>query len=157
MSKTETIKNILYSTIHRNKKTVAEIADETGISASYLYRAGLPLDESGVKFPIDYAIPLMKATKDYSLLKHITHLCGFILVKVPSFTNSKMDDIDIVDSYQYATLDAVKRLKDFLNDPSAINYAAVDNALQNVMSRSVSAQKYCGKKLSGQIEMDLGE
>ena len=36
------LKSFLYKTIHRNPKTVNQLADETGISASYLYRAGAP-------------------------------------------------------------------------------------------------------------------
>ena len=81
MAQIKNIKSILYETIHRNKKTVEQIADEIGISANYLYRSGLPLEESGVKFPVDYLTPLMKTTKNYRILEHIAYLCGFLLVK----------------------------------------------------------------------------
>lgn len=39
MAQNKPIKTILYETIHRNKKSVEQIADEIGISANYLYRA----------------------------------------------------------------------------------------------------------------------
>lgn len=155
MAKYESLKSELYKTVHRNKKSIQQIADETGISANYLYRAGLPLENSGVKFPIEYLIPLMKSTGDYSILNHLSKVCGFLLVKMPRYKNTKVDDIEIVDQYQNATVSALKKLKDFLNEPTAENYQAVDNALQDVMSKSVTAQKYCDKKLVGQIELEF--
>ncbi|MBX2976445.1 MAG: hypothetical protein KF721_09940 [Ignavibacteriaceae bacterium] len=155
MAKYESLKSELYKTVHRNKKSIQQIADETGISANYLYRSGLPLENSGVKFPIEYLIPLMKSTSDYSILNHLSKVCGFLLVKMPRYKNTKVDDIEIVDQYQNATVSTLKKLKDFLNEPTAENYQAVDNALQDVMSKSVTAQKYCDKKLVGQIELEF--
>lgn len=150
-----TIKTTLYQTIHRNKKSVEQIADEMGISASYLYRAGLPTDESGVKFPVEHITPLVKATKDNSILEHLAYLNGFILVKVPRYKNSKADEIDLVDEYQDVTTKALRALKEFLNKPDADNYENVQKALQKVMSKSATAQGYVGKRMAGQIEMDL--
>lgn len=72
-----TSKTFLYEITHR-KKTIIELAEGTGISSSYLYRAALPTDESGVKFPIEYLIPLMKSAKDFRILKHIAAQCGFV-------------------------------------------------------------------------------
>lgn len=150
-----TIKTTLYQTIHRNKKSVEQIADEMGISASYLYRAGLPTDESGVKFPVEHITPLVKATKDNSILEHLASLNGCILVKVPHYINSKSDEIDMVDEYQDATTKALRALKEFLNKPDAVHYEAVQTALQTVMSKSATAQRYVDKRMSGQIEMEL--
>ncbi|MCU7494730.1 MAG: hypothetical protein HF314_12185 [Ignavibacteria bacterium] len=149
------IKTILYQTIHRNKKPVAQIADETGISSSYLYRAGLPVDQSGVKFPVEKLIPLMKSTNDYSLLEHISKICGFLLVRVPKVKPSKGTTIDIVDNYQESTTKALRALKEFFNSPDKDKYLAVDQALQEVMERSASAQKYCKKNFEGQFELEL--
>lgn len=65
MAHCKSIKTILYETSHRNKKSVDQIADEIGISANYLYRVGLPLDESGVKFPLDYLIHATRCLKKF--------------------------------------------------------------------------------------------
>ena len=155
MNRQQTIKTVLYQTIHRNKKSVEQIADEMGISSSYLYRAGLPTDESGVKFPVEHITPLIRATRNNSILEHLASLNGFILVKVPKYKNSKSEEIDMVDEYQEATTKALRALKEFLNKPDLITYNAVDTALQDVMSKSASAQRYVDKRMAGQIEMEL--
>jgi len=149
------LKSFLYKTIHRNTKTVNQLADETGISASYLYRAGLPEDQSGVRFPIEYLIPLMKATKDYSVLTHIAKLCGFLLVRVPRVKGSKKEEIDLVEQYQDSTSKAMRCLREFFNQPTQANYDKIDSALYEVMQESAGAQKYVKKSFSGQLEMEI--
>lgn len=156
MKITQDIKDILYSTIHENKKSVKQIADEIGISTNYLYRACLPEDESGVKFPVQFLLPLMKSTNNYSLLKHIAQLAGFIIVKIPRFKSKKTDEMDIMEEYQRATIKALESLRQFFENPNSTNYNILDKHLLEVMEKSVSAKKYSGKKLIGQIEMELG-
>ncbi len=151
------IKDVLYQTVHQNKKPVKQIADEIGISSNYLYRSALPDDESGVKFPVQLLLPLMKSTGDYSMLKHIAKLSGYVLIKMPKMHADKNEEIDIVDNYQGAALKALNALRAFFSEPTSINYNAVDKALLDVMEKSVSAQKYAEKKLIGQLEMELGE
>lgn len=155
MAQNKTIKTILYETIHRNKKSVEQIADEIGISASYLYRAGLPLDESGVKFPIDYLIPLMKTTNDYAILEKIAMICGFLLVREPRVRTPRIEGTELIADYQDATTLAVRCLKKFLDKPTEEQYTEVINALQMVMTKSAEAKKYCNKHYSGQLEMEL--
>jgi hypothetical protein len=139
------IKELLYRTAHRNAKSVKQLADETGISENYLYRACMPLDQSGVKFPIDNLIPLMKAANDYSILSHLANLCGFILVKIPRFKGKKGEPIDIRDDYQEATSKALSTLKTFFKEPNKSNKDAVDESLMRVLEESQSAKKYCEK------------
>lgn len=155
MAQNKPIKTILYETIHRNKKSVEQIADEVGISASYLYRAGLPLDESGVKFPLDYLIPLMKATNNYAILEKIAWICGFLLVKEPKVRTPRTEGTELIADYQDATTLAVRCLKKFLDKPTEANYTEVINALQLVMTKSAEAKKYCNKHYSGQLEMEI--
>ncbi|GJQ32635.1 MAG: hypothetical protein HBSAPP04_14740 [Ignavibacteriaceae bacterium] len=141
----QTIKELLYKTAHRNKKSIKQLADESGISENYLYRACLPVDESGVKFPLDKLVPLMKAANDYSILSHISNICGFILVKIPVFKAKKGEAIDIYDEYQEATAYALSALKTFFKEPSKANKDAVDEALMKVLEESQQAKKYCDK------------
>jgi hypothetical protein len=155
MNQTQDIKDVLHSTVHENVKPVKVIADEIGISSNYLYRAALPDDESGVKFPIQFLIPLMKSTNNYSLLRHIAKVSGFLTVKMPLMTANKKDELEIVDEYQDATVKVLKALKTFFNEPTSINYNLVDQALLDVMEKSSSAQKYCEKRLLGQLEMEM--
>lgn len=155
MAQNKPIKTILYETIHRNKKSVEQIADEIGISANYLYRAGLPLDESGVKFPLDYLVPLMKATGNYAILEKIAWICGFLLVKEPKVKIPKIEEAELIADYQDATTLAVRCLKKFLDKPNEEHFNEVIDALQLVMTKSAEAKKYCNKHYSGQLEMEL--
>jgi len=76
------IKKLLYKTIHRAKLSVDELADLLGVSSSTLYRCGNPNDESA-RFPLERVIPLMEATKDYSILHHLARRTGHVVFKIP--------------------------------------------------------------------------
>jgi hypothetical protein len=141
-SNDSSIKLILYKMVHRNKKPLMAIADETGISANYLVRTALPIDESGARFPLDNLITLVKATKDYSILKHLANLCGFLIVKIPNYNAYKSDGIDLINTYQGYTCDAVKALRNFLNFPDKESYQKVTDSLTRVMEQNVTTQKY---------------
>lgn len=155
MAHSKPIKTILYETIHRNKKSVEQIADDIGISSNYLYRSGLPLDESGVKFPLDYLVPLMKATVNYAILEKIAMICGFLLVKEPRVRTPRAEGIELIGDYQDVTTAAVRCLKKFLDKPTEENFNEVINALQLVMTKSAEAKKYCSEHYSGQLELEI--
>lgn len=155
MGNQPTIKNILYSTIHRNRKTIEQIADEMGISANSLYKYCYE-GEAGVDMPISRILPLMNITKNYTLLKHIAHLAGFVCVKIPKMASiKKRDEVDILDDYQGCTVVSIKALKDFFNDPTAENYSSAKNALLEVMEKSAQNSKYIDKKMGGQFDLNL--
>lgn len=80
------LKKVLYETVHRRTgKTVEALADELGISPNYLYRSCLPADEngSGCRFPLELLIPLMNATADHSVLRHLAHRTGHVVYRIP--------------------------------------------------------------------------
>lgn len=84
----KTVKECLYETIHRNKKPLKLIAEEIGISESYLTRSALPdieeLDTgTGCRFPLKKLVPLIRATGDYSVLDNIEHNLGRVGVALP--------------------------------------------------------------------------
>lgn len=154
MTPGQSLKTVIYTTIHRNHKTIDQIADEVGRSSNSLYRYGLE-GESGAELPVSLLLPLMKATKNFSILKHIAQMCGFVLVKTPRVGINKKDEVEILDEYQTATVNALKFLKDFLSKPSQESYTSLNNSLIEVMELTSSNQKYAEKKLSGQLDMDL--
>ena len=155
MNQTQDIKDVLHSTVHGSVKPVKVIADEIGISSNYLYRAAMPDDESGVKFPIQFLIPLMKSTNDFSLLRHIAKVSGFMTVRMPLMVLNKKDELEIMSDYQDASVRVLQTLKIFLNEPTSLNYANVEKTLLDVMTQSSYAQKYCEKRLIGQLEMEM--
>ena len=144
----------IYKTVHRNKKTVYQIADEIGLSSNSLYKWALE-GKSGTNLPLKWLVPLMKAAGDYSILKYIAALCGFILVKIPRIAISKKDAFELREEYQEVTSKAQSSLKNFFDKPDPKNYAEVQQALQEVMEKSASAQKYTKKVYDGQFEMEL--
>jgi len=92
-----TLKECLYKTLHRNAKPLKAIADELGVSESYLYRSALPdLEDSetgtGCRFPLKQLIPLIRATGDYSTLDHIENALGRVAIPLPRH-GSRLSDI----------------------------------------------------------------
>lgn len=137
----ETIKTLLYQAIHRNKKSAAQIADEIGISYSYLCRTGLPADESGVRFPLELLTPLMKATHDYSVLRHIATLSGHMVVKVPKGFTDRSDELEAVAIYNELCSGVSKCLMAFFKKPSDEQLRVTLDALQRVMEYSASLHR----------------
>lgn len=150
----ETIKTLLYKTIHRNKKSIEQIADEIGITSNSLYRYCLD-GESGSDLPLKRLVPLMIATKNFSILDHIARICGFVLIKVPRFANKREESIDILDNYQESTGQAQRSLKEFFRNPDQTHYDKAKEALLEVMKQSASADKYIDKSFTGQMELEL--
>jgi len=148
----DSIKSILYQTIHRNAKSAAQLADEIGISYSYLCRAGLPADESGVRFPIEYTVPLMKAAGDYSLLRHLAMLTGHLLVKAPRGFRDKSDEVESVSNYSQLCSSASKLLLEFFRAPSPKLLDETTHALTSVMEYSAALQK----RIRDYNQMELG-
>lgn len=135
------IKELLYKTIHRNAKSAAQLADEIGISYSYLCRAGLPADESGVKFPLENLVPLMKAARDYSVLKHLNMLCGFLIVKAPRGFRDKLEEADAVNHYTSLYTAAMKSIMDFFRNSSPAKMESATSALRDVMEYSATLSR----------------
>lgn len=117
----KTIKKELYQTIHRNNKSIDQIADEIGVSANSIYRYCLE-GESGSEMPLSRLVPLMKATKNFELLTHIARICGFLVVKIPKVSANKGTEIDLVDNYQDATTKACRSLKSFFKNQPQKNW-----------------------------------
>ena len=137
----KTVKLLLHDTLLNSKKSVATLSDETGMSASYLYRACNPEDDSGVRFPLDYLIPLMLATKNYTVLKHIASICGFVLTSLPKAKLNRKEKNSFVSEYQETTIVAAKYLVNFFEEPSEQNYKNVTIALQKVLEITVTAKQ----------------
>ncbi len=84
------LKTHLHATIHRHPaKSVPQIADDLGISSSYLYRAALPCEgetATGCRFPLDLLIPLVRSTGDYQVLDYLEAAVGRVAIALPSGT-----------------------------------------------------------------------
>ncbi len=152
----QNLKTILYNTIHRNTKTIDDIADEIGVSSNSLYRYCIE-GESGSEMPARRLVPLMKATGNFELLKHMAYLCGFVCIKMPKYLKVKADEFELINEYQESTVKAARLLKLFFDNPNDKNYNNVSVALREVIEKSVTNNEYCKKTHTGQLEINFDE
>ena len=138
-----TMKEVLWETIHNGKakKTVDQLADEIGCSKSYLYRGALPYDEdggSGCRFPLDFLLPVMLAQKDYSVLHHLAHDTGHLLVRISRGKALKPEGLN---EFQKTFTKAFGLLLKFFDDPGAHDKQEVMEQLYKLMSETEGYRK----------------
>jgi len=87
-----TLKSILYEIIHKHpEKSLEQLAEEVGMSPSYLTRAALPDKDdvenpdlaTGCRFPLKKLIPITRASGDFRLLDHIESALGRVAFELP--------------------------------------------------------------------------
>ena len=122
------LKTQLYMTVHGAKKSVAELADEIGVSASYLYRACLE-GESGCKFPLDLLVPLMLATGDYALLDHLNSRCGRVTTSLPRVSRLKRKDPQVVNEIERKFHEVMAAVLKFFEAPERADIPEITKAL----------------------------
>lgn len=150
------LKNAIYETIHRSKKDINEISEETGISYNLLSRYCYPDDNTSMaKMPLQVLLPIIIASDNNAILDYFENKRGRVAFKIPRGCMPKIAEGELVEDYQKVTINAVKALREFLSSPDYSHYQAVDEALKNVMSETASVKKYCDKTLTGQLELDL--
>ena len=118
------LKTTLHFTIHGSKLSVEQIADELGISTSYLYRACLD-GESGCRFPLDLLLPLMKATGDHSILDHLNSRCDRVTVSLPRSGQFKAKDPQAINEVQRNFNEVMGQLLKFFGNPNPKQVDAV--------------------------------
>ena len=153
----KTLKEAIYQTIHRNpNKSINDIAEECGLSSSSLYRYCADEETSShAELPLRNLIPILNSTNNDCILDYLDARRGRIAFKIPKADLPKLEEGELIDDYQHATIDAVSALRKFLSKPDAKNFEKVDAALRDVMQTTASVNHYCTKKSSGQFEMQL--
>lgn len=153
----KTLKEAIYQTIHRNVgKSIDDIAEDCGISASSLYRYGADEETSShAELPLRKLLPILNSTDDDSILDYLDARRGRIAFNIPKADLPKYEEGELVDDYQQKTIDAVSALRRFLSKPDSKNYERVESALREIMCTTASVNQYCQKKATGQLEMKL--
>ena len=106
------LKKWIYQTVHRSRFSVEELADAIGCSSSLLYRSANPNDP-GARFPLERLLPLMNATRDFSILQHLASRAGFVLFRIPSRIRcQKTADLNKFQSIFAQTFQALVKFKD---------------------------------------------
>jgi len=151
-----TLSEAIYITLHKSKKDVQEISDELGLSSSLVYRWGAPEGTSSyADMPLRRLLSVMNTTDCDAILDYFERKRGRLAVKLPKAAISKLEENEMVESYQETTLTAVKALRSFLTNPGQETFKAIDDALRSVMTESSALDKYVTKKSSGQFEMEI--
>lgn len=82
-----TLRDSLHDTIFNSGRPAKQIADELGISYSYLASAGNPNLEE-FHFQLRHLIPLTKSTRNFEVIDHIERTLGRVAFTVPNLTST---------------------------------------------------------------------
>jgi len=144
------IKRAVYETIHGKGKNVEEIADAIGCSPSLLYRCA-NINDPGARFPLERTLPLMNATRDFTILKHLAARSGFLLYRLPSkFKHHKTADLN---KYQSVFIEAFQALVKFKD--GEIDREACLEKIDTLLSRTIELRTSVER--SDQMTLDFGD
>ena len=147
---TMTLTEAIWQAVNRGKLTPEQLEDEIDYSASSLKRAGID-GESGAGFNLRKLVPLMKAQEDYTILEHLAHRCGFILVQIPKGGKSRKERITDISGYQKLTAAAVDILVKLLDNGATRKDA--ENTLYKMLKGT--AEMMQDVQAGNQIGLDL--
>jgi hypothetical protein len=122
------LKTSLYMTVHGSKKSVEQIADEMGISTSYLYRACLD-GESGCRFPLELLLPLMQATRDYQILDLLNARTGRVTTNLKRVSKLKKRDPQVINEIQRNFNAVMAKVLEFFADPDRARIPEIEQEL----------------------------
>ena len=145
-----TLTEAIWQTVNRGTLTPEQLEDEIDYSASALKRAGLD-GESGAGLNVKKMIPLMRAQDDYTILEHLNHRCGFVMIPIPRGGKSKKEKIADVAEYQKLASAAVHVLVRMIND-GASREEALDTLYQMLRG---TAQVMDDVKAGAQIPIEF--
>lgn len=158
MQKSKTLKEAIQFTIDKGKieKSVEEMAEDIGVHPNLLYRWTADEDStSHADLPLRRLRSLMEAAGSLEILDYLERKFNRIAFTIPKVSVNKLEEGEILDEYQSLTIEAVSSLRKFLSKPNKNNFELVESALLDVMKKSACVKKYCDKKLTGQLEMEL--
>ena len=134
----KTLTECLYETIHKNKKPLKLIAEEIGVSDSYLTRAALPDSEdsdtgTGCRFPLKKLISLIKATNDYTVLDCIENNLGRVAITLPTLAKASTADVCRL---------TMQSMKEFGKLIGNVEEATEDGKVTTVENEKIQAEGY---------------
>lgn len=129
----------------RKKKSREELADELGMSASYLYRIANPFDET--QLPLRQVIPLYKVTKDERIVGHLAHAIGRLLVRTPKGTAPAAE----MNEYQMAFADHMGTVLKALARPG-MRMEAYGSCLRMMEATAALSKRF----EKDQMELEIG-
>ncbi len=157
MAAPRTLYEAIRETFDFKKKSAEDFSVELGMSVNSIYRWNQTEDSVGfADLPLRRLLSVLNVSNNNAILDFLEARRGRISVKVPRVTSlPKNDESKMISDYQLITVGAIKALTEFLEKPSRINYLNCDDALKDVLRKTVAIDKYSAKKASGQFEMEF--
>jgi len=144
------LRKVLYSTIHKKKKSIEQIADEVGCSPSLLYRCA-NINDLDARFPLERLLPLMRSAGDFSVLKHLASRSGYLLYKLPA--RIKFQKIADLNKYQSLLTDTFRGVLNFKD--GRIRGKDCLSQIDELLTKTIELRR--GIENSRQIEIDFKE
>jgi len=152
----QTIGETIEDSVRRCKKKGREqIADELGVGYSNFSRMLNPNDE-GARFPAELLIPVMKATGNYSPLKHIAARTGHLVINVKRLRVPKgqAGERDVQMALHETFNSLMKHIMDFMKEPSLKTKEKLLKALDAHLGEGVAARKKFEKWEQPELEFE---
>jgi hypothetical protein len=132
-----TLKDSIYETIHKNEKSLEQLAEEINVSSSYLTRSALPdKDESdtgtGCRLAVKFLVPLTRAAGNFLILDHIEASVGRVAFRLPS-------EIKSIPELHLQTMNIVKEFGHFMSE---VAESAKDNDLSEEEKDRIAKEGY---------------
>jgi hypothetical protein len=150
------IKIAQYDLIHSRVKggkdvTIFDLSNRLARSYSYLCRISSLTEE--VPFPSELEVPIMKIKNNFNLLKIKAMECGFILCKIPKTVIKKGDENLLISEYQLCSIETIKSLLNFFQEPTEENYSRASESLSQILSETYGIKNIVDKRYSNQLEI----
>lgn len=84
------LRDALHQNIHESGVPIKRLADDLGISYSYLANAGNPNLED-FHFQLRHLVPLMKVTDNLAVLDYLEHCVGRVAFRVPEVSGEHFE------------------------------------------------------------------
>jgi AraC-like DNA-binding protein len=107
--------NDVYKLFHGGKLSISELATETGVSESTLYRSSYAFIDTPSALPITLRnlLLVMKAQGNYKVLKTISNYCGFLLARLPTARRNKKSSREKINELQSLQVETIQNLLEF--------------------------------------------
>lgn len=154
----KSVPELIYDTAYRDTENMSidQLAELMNVERSSLYRALNPYDDKA-NFPAKLLIPLMRNKKNVSILESMAYSFGYVLVKVPTGSFKKVDEMALITDFQYLCTEVVKQLLNYFNkDNGAEQQKSLVIDLNRVLKHTATIREYITRDVR-QIELEFEE
>jgi hypothetical protein len=135
------------------KKSMAQLADELGKDDSMFYRMCNAADD-GARFPAELLIPLMLATKDFSILEHIARRTGHLVIEIRKLRIKANGAVEVREVLHQSFVDAMGALGRFFKEPTPEKKTETLAAIDKFLGDGIAARRQVERWEQPELELD---